>query len=110
MIGVSPVELEAELAAGKVRLVDVRESLERWFERIAGAEPAPLSSFDPTAFADRAESVVLYCASGQRSAVAASRLSAASGRPVRHLAGGLHAWKTAGRPVERWGRSKPSAP
>lgn len=109
MVELSPAELEAQIVAGGVRLVDVRESLEHWFDRIAGSESAPLSSFDPAEHVDSADRVVLYCRSGHRSGAAAARLSAASGRPIRHLAGGIAAWKASGRKVQRWGGPKPPA-
>jgi rhodanese-related sulfurtransferase len=106
VIELAPAELEALLDAGETVLVDVREAFEHWLERIAGSDCAPLSTFDPSAHAGRAHEVVLYCRSGHRSERAAARLGAARGRAVRHLAGGILAWKASGRPVERWGGPK----
>ena len=42
---------------------------------------------------------VVYCASGQRSSVAASLLRAAGFPRVADLLGGFGAWSAAGRPV-----------
>jgi len=106
VVGLSPDELARLLAEGGVKLLDVRQSLEHWLERIPGSALAPLTAFDPARYAAEADSTVLYCRSGARSHAAATQLSAASGRPVRHLAGGIHAWKTSGRPIERWGRTR----
>ncbi len=106
VVELSPEQLARLLAEGGVRLLDVRQSLEHWLERIPGSELAPLSAFDPARYAAEAGATVLYCRSGARSHAAASRLSAASGQPVRHLAGGINAWKSSGRPIERWGRTR----
>jgi rhodanese-related sulfurtransferase len=47
--------------------------------------------------------VILHCASGGRSALAADTLKAVGYSDVAHLDGGLNAWKAAGRPVEGGG-------
>lgn len=43
---------------------------------------------------------VFYCASGWRSALSAKTAQDMGLSPVRHIAGGLTAWKTANGPVE----------
>lgn len=106
VVELSPEQLAGLLAEGGVRLLDVRQALEHWLERIPGSALAPLSTFDPAQYAAEADATVLYCRSGARSHAAAAQLSSASGRPVRHLAGGINAWKTSGRPIERWGRTR----
>ena len=45
--------------------------------------------------------MVLYCASGNRSALAASALQAMGYTKVRSLAGGFRGWQQAGRPIEK---------
>jgi rhodanese-related sulfurtransferase len=45
--------------------------------------------------------VILHCASGGRSALAALALRELGYERVAHLDGGFAAWKSAGRPVER---------
>lgn len=47
-----------------------------------------------------AKRVILYCASGGRSALGAQRLQEMGFQEVAHLAGGLKAWKEAQGPVE----------
>ena len=44
--------------------------------------------------------VILHCASGGRSALAAATLAAMGYRDVAHLDGGLTAWREAGLPVD----------
>jgi rhodanese-related sulfurtransferase len=42
---------------------------------------------------------VVYCASGYRSVIAASRLAAGGFRDVSDLLGGYGAWQSAGLPI-----------
>lgn len=95
-------EVAAEMAAGRVLLVDVREFFETDQERIPGSALLPLSRFDPNAIPDPdGREVVFSCATGRRS-VTASEIAQAAGLPYRsHLAGGIVAWKAAGLPTER---------
>jgi rhodanese-related sulfurtransferase len=44
--------------------------------------------------------MILHCASGGRSALAARTLQEMGYRDVAHLDGGLNAWKEAGQPIE----------
>jgi len=44
--------------------------------------------------------ILLYCASGGRSALAAQRLQEMGFEHVAHIGGGLNAWKEANGPVE----------
>lgn len=106
VVELSPEQVARLLAEGGIKLLDVRQSFEHWLERIPGSELAPLSAFDPAQWAAEADSTVLYCRSGARSHAAAVQLSAVSGQPVRHLAGGIQAWKSSGRRIERWGRTR----
>jgi rhodanese-related sulfurtransferase len=101
---------ERELASGAL-LVDIREQEERVTAGvIAGAFHAPrgLLEFwaDPThplhkAELDPSRRIVLHCASGGRSALAAETLQQLGFRSVAHLDGGINAWRTAGKPVAR---------
>jgi rhodanese-related sulfurtransferase len=99
---VTPLELQAMLAAGDVALMDVREPNEFAAEHIAGAINAPLSGFDPTALPVSAgKTVVLQCAGGKRSGMALDKCATASAAIDTHLGGGLAAWKAAGLPTVR---------
>lgn len=99
-----------ELAAGAVLLVDLREPEERAAAgMIPGAVSAPRGMLefyaDPTSPYHRAEfdpgrRVILYCASGGRSALAAAMLGQLGYTRAAHLDGGFKAWSAADQPVD----------
>jgi rhodanese-related sulfurtransferase len=102
MIDLTPEQLAARLAAGDIRLIDVRTDAEVSEGVIPGAEHIPLDRFDPAQLGPSdGRTVVLYCRSGRRSAVAGAKLAAVTGAPVEHLAGGILAWEDAGQPLEK---------
>jgi len=102
LIDLTPEELAARLATGKVRLIDVRTDAEVAEGVIPGAEHIPLDRFDPAALGpDDGRSVVLYCRSGRRSAMAGEKLAETTGKPAEHLAGGILAWEESGQPLEK---------
>ncbi|MBA2555959.1 MAG: molybdopterin biosynthesis protein MoeB, partial [Chloroflexi bacterium] len=98
---VSPAEAE-QLADGGVTVVDVRESNE-WEEgHLPGALHVPrgfLESRIEGTVPDRNAPVVLYCAGGVRSALAARQLAELGYTDVVSMAGGFQQWKSEGR---RW--------
>ncbi len=106
-------QVATELEQGDALLVDIREPGERTEQgAIPGAVHAPRGMLefyaDPTNSYHRAEfdpnrRVVLHCASGGRSALAADTLKQLGYTNVAHLDGGINAWKAAGRPVETTG-------
>ncbi len=103
-------QVAAELAQGDAVLVDVREPEERVQHGvIPGAIHAPRGMLefyaDPTSPYHRPElepdrRVILHCAAGSRSALAADTLQQMGYRNVAHLDGGFRAWKEAGQPVK----------
>jgi len=102
---VDPADVRAALAAGEdLVLVDVRESGEWDAGHLPGARHVPrgyLESRIEGVAPDRDARVVLYCASGQRSALAAHTLTELLGyRDVVSLAGGITLWKDRGFEVE----------
>lgn len=97
----TPAEVHALLQKGEILLVDVREANEYAFERIHGAVLYPLSTFDPNALPTQGPRLVLQCASGKRSMMAAQKLQATGHAQVTNLLGGIQAWKAAGLPVIR---------
>ncbi|WP_242049451.1 rhodanese-like domain-containing protein [Leptolyngbya boryana] len=84
-----------------VTLIDVREPGEYAGEHIPGATLVSLSRFDPASIPQQQDkNIVLYCRSGNRSAIAAQKLLDAGFEDVTHLADGLVAWKEAGYPPQ----------
>lgn len=97
----TPEQVRAWLEAGEILLVDVREANEYAFERIHGALLYPLSTFDPGALPKEGPRIVVHCAAGKRSMMAAHKLQSTGHREVTNLVGGIQAWKSAGLPVIR---------
>jgi rhodanese-related sulfurtransferase len=106
-------ETAQELERGEALLVDIREPAERAETgSIEGAVEAPRGMLeiwaDPTSPYHRAEfepsrRIILHCASGGRSALAAAMLQDLGYERAAHMDGGLKAWKEAGRPVRQDG-------
>jgi molybdopterin/thiamine biosynthesis adenylyltransferase/rhodanese-related sulfurtransferase len=100
---VDPAVVQEHLGNGMV-LVDVRESEEWDAGHIPGAKHVPrgyLESRIEGAVKDRDQRVVLYCASGQRSALAANTLREQLGyENVASMNGGITLWKDRGYDVE----------
>jgi len=104
-----PDSVAGETERGAPLLVDLREREE--VERsgtIEGAIHAPRGMIEfyadasspyhrPEFQADRR--VILYCASGGRSALAVKALQTLGYSNVAHLEGGFNAWRAAGRPT-----------
>ena len=100
---VDPAEVSEHLGNG-IALIDVRETEEWDRGHIPGAVHVArgyLESRIDGAVADRDQPVVLYCASGQRSALAANTLTELLGfTDVRSMTGGITLWKDRGYKVE----------
>jgi len=100
---IDPADVREGLGNGVV-LVDVREGEEFERERIPGAVHVPrayLESRIEGAVSDRDAHVVLYCASGQRSALAADTLQELLGYTnVESMTGGITLWKDRGYDTE----------
>ncbi len=95
----SPAEVAELVRERRAVLVDVREPVEFFADRIEGAVLVPLSSFDP--FRLPKGQLVFQCGTGKRS-LRAIQLSAGAGLDHHaHLEGGLAAWKAAGLPTTR---------
>ena len=104
---VDPREVHDAVANGngnKPVLVDVREQHEYEAGHIPGAVHVPrghLESRIEGKVGDRSEPIVLYCASGQRSALAAHTLQSLLGyEDVASMYGGITLWKDHGYEVE----------
>jgi len=82
-------------------LLDVRGPRERQGKRIAGSLHVPLNQLlERIEQLPRERKVVVHCAGGYRSSIAASLLERAGLDGVRELAGGLAAWEAAKLPIE----------
>ncbi|MDQ3369770.1 MAG: molybdopterin-synthase adenylyltransferase MoeB [Myxococcota bacterium] len=102
---IDPATLESERSRGtSPALIDVREADEHAQGMIPGTVHIPRGFLEiriERAVADRERPVVLYCASGTRSVLAARSLAELGYANVRTLAGGFTAWKRAGLPWEQ---------
>jgi molybdopterin/thiamine biosynthesis adenylyltransferase/rhodanese-related sulfurtransferase len=97
-------ELRAQLDQGTpVTLLDVREEDEASEGRIPGSILVPRGNLElrVESLIPRDAAVVVYCASGIRSAFAARTLASMGYRNVRSLAGGFGRWSDAGFPTHR---------
>jgi hydroxyacylglutathione hydrolase len=94
---ISPQEVEEQLAAGNMYVLDVRRKAEWAAGHIAGAVLMPLDDLRKkldTLDQDRA--VVVHCKGGYRSTIACSVLQANGFKRVANLRGGFDAWASAG--------------
>jgi len=85
-------------------LIDVREGDEHQDGYIPGATWIPRGKLElriEDAVPDREAEVVLYCAGGNRSALAAKALGELGYTKVVSMAGGFGAWKRAGLPTDK---------
>jgi rhodanese-related sulfurtransferase len=105
----TPAQVADEMQNRKAVLVDIRETEERTRDGvIPGAVHASRGMLefyaDPTSphhkkELDPTRRVVLHCASGGRSALAAETLKQMGYQNVAHLDGGIKAWKEQGKPT-----------
>jgi molybdopterin/thiamine biosynthesis adenylyltransferase/rhodanese-related sulfurtransferase len=95
-------EAARRLAAG-ARLLDVREADEQAAGYPAGAQRLPRSALELRieASADSSDELLLICAGGQRSLLAAADLRQLGYPKVASVRGGFSAWQAAGLPQER---------
>lgn len=109
--GLTVEQLEQELAAGDLQLIDIRDIRERWKEgTIAGARSMPRGMLefwaDPDSpyyrkSLDPGKRTVVYCAGGLRSSLAADVLQELGYSDVAHLEPGFDGWREAGGAVEK---------
>jgi len=100
---VDPAEV-AELIDEGVTVIDVRETEEYAAGHLPGAKHVPRSYLETRIEAivpDRSTQVILYCASGNRSAFGARTLTQEMGyEHVRSMTGGITLWKDRGYAVD----------
>lgn len=102
-------EVQKELQSGNALLIDIREADELIQNgKIEGSIHAPRGMIEFYADEslpyyrpefDKNKRIILHCASGGRSALAAYTLKQMGYGKIAHLDGGLKAWKEAGLPV-----------
>lgn len=98
------------MAEDAVLLIDVREAQEHTRAHIPGATLKSLSRLGTAELPDAGgRKVVVYCASGMRSLMAADRLLADHYGGVGNLDGGIAAWQLAGYQVEQDETAQPRA-
>ncbi len=98
---VSVAEAKAMLDRGQAQLIDVREVWEWVTARIPGAALIPMGEI-PQRMREIAKdrTVIIHCATGQRSATVTDTLRRAGYERVFNLAGGIVAWMNEQLPVE----------
>jgi rhodanese-related sulfurtransferase len=97
----SPVVANERLHSGEPPvIVDVRTPSEYGAKHLDGAVPMPLSRLAEQSKAlPRNRPLLVHCAGGYRSSIAASLLQQQGFERVSELAGGIAAWEAAGLPV-----------
>ena len=104
-------QLEGEVKRGDVQVLDLRDVRERKkLGFIPGSMHVPRGMLefwlDPTSHyysgkVDPMKRIIVYCAGGQRSALAADVLKSMGFPSVAHLEVGFNGWVEAGRPVDK---------
>lgn len=98
----SPVAFAARLHEPGAQLIDVRSPGEFNGGHLANATNLDQNAGQVQAYAgslDKSKPVLLYCASGRRSAAAREYLIEQGFTDVVDLQGGIHAWTAAGKPL-----------
>ena len=96
----SPARASEELDSGATLAVDVRTPSERREAFIAGSVHIPLNHLvERLTELPRERSILLYCAGGYRSSIAAGLLRQHGIDGVREIAGGIAAWEQAHLPI-----------
>jgi len=88
------------LATGRALAIDVRTPREQSEKTIAGSISVPLNQLlDRLGEIPGNRPLLLYCAGGYRSSIAASLLAREGFTQIGEIAGGLAAWETANLPL-----------
>jgi rhodanese-related sulfurtransferase len=101
---VAPYDLQSRLSGGEqIVVIDVREPEEFARGKIPGAYTIPRGVLEMQVDGrlPREATVVLYCAGGGRSALAAKSMADMGYDKVENLQGGWGAWTNSGLPVEK---------
>jgi len=105
----SPIEATLLINREDAVVLDVRDQGEYEQGHIANARHIPLAEL-PQRLGElekfKAKPIIVYCASGRRSATAISQLQKAGFEKLYNLTGGLQEWEKTGQPVTRKKKSK----
>jgi molybdopterin/thiamine biosynthesis adenylyltransferase/rhodanese-related sulfurtransferase len=99
---IEPFEAAEEIEGGDVVLVDTREPHEYQEAHLENGKLVPpglLGDQIGEAAPDKSARTILYCRSGNRSAIAAAQLQALDYDNVASMSGGILAWQEQGLPV-----------
>jgi rhodanese-related sulfurtransferase len=99
---IEPFEAAEEINGGDVVLIDTREPHEYQEAHLDGGKLVPpglLADEIATAAPDKAARTILYCRSGNRSAIAAAQLQRLGYENVASMSGGILQWQEQGLPV-----------
>lgn len=89
-------------AEDSLQILDVREQQEWEQGHVPGAHFVPFHELaQRTNELDPRRAVAIYCATSQRSSIAASILERAGFRDIANVTGGITAWTAVGLPIER---------
>ncbi|MGV1049757.1 MAG: molybdopterin-synthase adenylyltransferase MoeB [Solirubrobacterales bacterium] len=99
---IQPFEAAEEINGGDVVLIDTREPHEYEEAHLEGGKLVPpglLGDEIESAAPDKSARTILYCRSGNRSALAAAQMQAIGYDNVASMEGGILAWQEQGLPV-----------
>jgi molybdopterin/thiamine biosynthesis adenylyltransferase/rhodanese-related sulfurtransferase len=99
---IEPFEAAQEIEGGDVVLIDTREPHEYQEAHLEGGKlipPGLLGDEIGAAAPDKSVRTILYCRSGNRSAIAAAQMRAMGYEDVASMAGGILRWQEQGLPV-----------
>jgi molybdopterin/thiamine biosynthesis adenylyltransferase/rhodanese-related sulfurtransferase len=99
---IEPFEASEEIQGGDVVLIDTREPHEYQEAHLENGRLVPpglLGDEIEAAAPDKSARTILYCRSGNRSALAAAQMQALGYENVASMAGGILAWQEQGLPV-----------
>ena len=99
---IQPFEAAQEIEGGDVVLIDTREPHEYQEAHLENGKLVPpglLADEIETAAPNKAARIILYCRSGNRSAIAAAQMQGMGYENVASMEGGILAWQEQGLPV-----------
>jgi molybdopterin/thiamine biosynthesis adenylyltransferase/rhodanese-related sulfurtransferase len=99
---IQPFEAQQEIDGGDVVLIDTREPHEYQEAHLEGGRLVPpglLADEIEAAAPDKSARTILYCRSGNRSALATAQMQALGYTDVASMEGGILAWQEQGLPV-----------